>query len=132
MQSNEIILSIDLLNSGVTTNSTFSRFEEYLNRSVYIGANHALDSRDTLTLYRTPPKPNGNFKGVAKVAAKFTEDFSVNAADGTTMIVPALIQVSCSIPVGLTPAQTLALRQKLLALIDKDTVMAPLFDIQMI
>lgn len=130
MQPNEITLPVDEENDGVgLVNHVFTRFEEHLNRAVYIGPNHSLSARNTLTAYRTLPKISGNFKGVAKSAAKFSADITVPGVDSeTTITAPIIVELSFSIPVGATPAQTKLHRQKALALLDLDAVMAPLND----
>lgn len=131
MQANSITLAVDTANTGTTTNQVYTRFEEKTDRSTYIGATHVLDSRDMIQLYRTAPKRNGEFRGVARTSIKVTEDISVDNVSGDGQIVaPMLLECSFSIPVGATAAQTLELRQRLLALLDDDSVMADLVDIQ--
>lgn len=134
MQPNEITLSVDEENDGVgPVNHVFTRFEEYQNRSVYIGANHTMSAKDTLGLYRTFPKPSGNFKGVAKTAFKFSKDVSVTGVDGVaSLTAPIIVDVSFSIPVGATHAQILVARQRALALLDLDTLMTPLNEQMMV
>lgn len=132
MQLDEITLEVDLLNSGVKTDKVFSRFEEYLNRSVYIGEGHSLTAKNTLNLYRTMPKVSGNFRGTAKSAVKFSRDIEITGIDGTTVVAPQIIEVSFSNPVGVTPAQTLEQRQYALALLDRDDIMAALNDLLMV
>lgn len=132
MQSEEITLSVNTDNDDGTTaavDKVFSRYDEYQNRSEYISENHSVASRDKLGLYRTFPKANGNFRGTAKSAVKFTKDFSVEGVDATTTLtVPAIAEVGFSFPVGLTAAQTLEFRMGLVALLQDDTVMVPLTD----
>lgn len=130
MQPNQIVLAVDELNTGSTTNHTYDRYEEYLNRSQYIEAtNHSIDSRDTLGFYRTFPKTNGNFKGVSKSSVKFTKDITVDGVDGVSQLTaPIIVEVSFSLPVGATAAEAMIARQKALALLDSDTHMAPLND----
>lgn len=127
MQPNTITLSVDEENDGVgPVNHVFTRLEEYLNRSVYVGPNHSLVTRNTLGLYRTFPKPQGNFNGVAKTSMKFTQDVQVLGKDGVSQITsPIIVEVSYSIPVGATGAQILIARQRALALQDLDSVMNP-------
>lgn len=134
MQPDEITLSVDEENDGVgPVDHVYTRYEEFQNRSVYVGANHALDNKDTLTLYRTPPKPNGNFKGVAKTAYKFSKDYEVTGVDGvSTLVSPVIVEVSFSIPVGVSAANVLLERQRALALLDLDAVMTPLNVQQMV
>jgi hypothetical protein len=130
MQPNDFTLSVDEENDDTgLVDQDYTRHEEYLNRSIYIGENHSLSARDTISFYRTPPKPNGNFKGVGKSAFKLSEDFTVVGVDSeTTLTSPAIMEVSFSIPVGLTPAQTLAFRQRGLSLLDDDALVAALID----
>lgn len=133
MQPNVITLSVDEENDGVgPVDHVYTRFEEHLNRSGYIGANHLLTARNTLSMYRTPPKTSGNFKGVAKTSFKFSRDIVVPGVDGGDITAPIIVEVSFSIPVGATPALTILERQKALALLDLDSVMGPLNDQQMI
>jgi len=132
MQDNSITLAVDVDNDGGTTAAVtlvFNRYEEYQNRSVYIATDHTLASRNQLGLYRTFPKVSGNFNGVAKSAIKLTQDYSVPGADATTTrVAPGLVDIGFSFPVGLTPAQTLELRMRAVALLLDDTVMIPLTD----
>lgn len=128
MQPGEITIPVDELNDAtIVVDNIYTRFEEFANRSVYVGLNHQLDFRDTIALYRTFPKANANFKGVAKSAVKFTKDFTVAGVDGTTSVTaPLIVDVNFSIPVGLTVAQLIVVRQRVLALLDNDLIMTPL------
>lgn len=128
MQINEFTLAVDTANTGSTTNKTYKRYEENLNRSKYIATGHTLSSRDTLDLYRTFPKVSGNFRGVAKSAIKFTTDFTVGGVDGNDVVAPVIVECSFSVPVGITAANTLEKRQQLVALLDNDSIMAALMD----
>lgn len=134
MLDNVITLSVDEENDGVgPVNHVFNRFEEYQNRSVYIGTNHSMATKDTLNLYRTFPKASGNFRGVAKTAFKFSKDLTVTGVDGVSQLsAPIIVDVSFSIPVGATHAQILVARQRALALLDLDVVMTPLNEQQMV
>lgn len=129
MQDNVLTLAVDELNNSTTTDHVFNRFEEYANRSVYIGENHQLSARDTLTLYRTFPKVNGNFKGTAKSALKFSTDKSVTGVDGLSSLTsPIISEVSFSVPVGVSLADMLIARQRLIALLDTDAFMDALMN----
>lgn len=119
MQPNEITLSVDALNNGTPVNRIYTRFDEYQNRSVYVGPNHSISARDTLSLYRTQPKPSGNFKGVAKTALKFSEDKVVTGTDGLSQLTAPIIgDIAFSIPVGVSNADILAFEQRLVAALD--------------
>lgn len=132
MLNNTITLGVDILNSGVTTDIDFIRFDETQNRTTYISENHEPGVRDILNFYRTLPKVIGNFKGVRKTALKFTRDYSVPTVDGGTTQSPAIIEVSFSLPVGLSAADTLECRQRTVALLDLDAVMNDFNNIQVI
>lgn len=134
MQADEITLAVDEENDGVgLVNHVFTRFDSPVNRGIYIGPNHTMLKRNTMGLYRSFPRVSGNFRGVAKTAIKFTEDIEVAGVDAsTTLTAPMIAELSFSFPVGTTAAQTLAFRQKMLAVVDLDSVMAPLNDQQMV
>lgn len=127
MLDNTISLTVDVLNDGSTTadeTQVYTRYEEHLNRSVYTGADHTMVAPHTLSFYRTQPKVNGNFRGMAKSAMKISECISVDGVDTTTSVIaPLLAEVSFSVPVGATTAQLVELRQRLIALLDDDTLM---------
>lgn len=126
MLPNTIVLAVDELNNGTPVNETLSRFEENLNRTVYVGENHTVQTKDLATFYRTAPKPTGNFPGVAKTTVKFSRDLTVTGNDGiSTIAAPAICEVSFSIPVGTSAADMLLLRQRVMALLDLDAVMVP-------
>lgn len=127
MQPNTITLAVDVANNSTLVNQEYSRHDEQTNRSTYNGPTHTLVSRDTLQFYRTYPVRSGNFLGSAKSALKFTKDVSVPNADGSGEIVlPLIAEVSFSLPVGTTAAEALALRQAIVAILDRDDLMVPL------
>lgn len=132
MQPNEITLPVDEENNSSPTNHVFSRYDTQTNRSIYVGPDHTMTTRNLLALYRSIPKPNGNFRGVAKTAAKFTRDVTVLGIDGTPIVAPVIIEVSFAIPVGTPSAEILVERQKAVALLDLDSVMVSLNETQMI
>lgn len=128
MQPNSFTLSVDTKNDTTTiVDLTYDRFEENQNRSVYIGPDHSLTLRNMINLYRTFPTTNGNFKGVAKSAVKLTQDVVVPGVDESTSITkPVIIDVAISMPVGVSEADALALRQRAVSLLDLDTIMTEL------
>jgi hypothetical protein len=127
MLDNTITLAVDEENDDSTTNHVYSRYEEYQNRSLYIGASHALDDRDMIGFYRTNPKASGNFKGVAKSAVKLTKDITVDGVDGVASLTsPIIIEIGFSVPVGATSAERILARQTMLAALDDDTLMEKL------
>lgn len=124
MQNDQLDLNVDAANTGTTAVETYSRYEEYQNRSVYIGDGHLPEQRDTLSLYRTFPTRTGNFKGVSKSAIKVTCDVDVPGVDSsTTLTAPIILDLSFSVPVGVDASSLKHARQRLLAMIDDDTFM---------
>lgn len=127
MLDNSITLDVDVTNDGATTaNETqvYSRYEEHLNRSVYIAADHTVAAPHTLSFYRTQPKVNGNFPGMAKSAVKFSECLAITGSDGvSTLKIPLIAEISFAVPVGTTPAQLMEMRQRSIALLDDDITM---------
>lgn len=132
MLDNVITLPVDVANDTTLVETDFSRFDEYNSRTVYISENHLPDSRDLLTFYRTFPKPAGTFKGVRKTAVKFTQDTEVENSVGETIAAPSIVEVSFSLPVGVTAAKATELRQRVIALLDNDTIMNKLNLVQSI
>jgi len=126
MLDNTLTITTDI--GGTPTAEDFNRDEEYLNRSVYTGTAHTLSMRDQLTLYRTKPKANGNFRGMAKSAAKFTKDITVPGVDGADIVAPLLGEVSFSLPVGFTAADSSLVRERIVALINEEAFIAQLVD----
>lgn len=124
MQPNTVTLAVDVLNNGTTVNKVYTRYEEYTNRSSYIGADHLPDDRNMLAIYRTFPTKSGNFKGTSKSSVKFTQDIEVAGVDSsTTLTSPMIGEVSFSLPVGATAAEAKELRQRIIACLDDDTFM---------
>lgn len=128
MLPNTITLAVDLANSGSPTNEAFNRFEEQVNRSTYVGPAHAFNAANTLQFYRTLPVRSGAFLGSAKTSVKFTKAVTVPDASGADTVYPLIAEVSFSIPVGVSAAVTKELRQRVLAILDRDDVMAPFND----
>lgn len=133
MQPDTITLAVDELNTDSTTDHVYTRFDSFQNRTMYIHSGHTPVARDTLGLYRTFPKSNGNFKGVLKTSAKFSKDVEVEGIDSeTTIVSPIIIEVGVSVPLGATDADVLIARQRIIALLDDDDLMVDLMSKQLI
>jgi hypothetical protein len=127
MLDNTITLSVDHDRDATPTDEDFTRFEEHINRSLYVGENHSVESRSTLTLTRSMPKVSGNFRGVKKTSAKFTQDLVVDGVDGsTTNVAPLILNLSISVPVGATAADCMHLRERMRAALDHQSIMTRL------
>lgn len=124
MQPDQLVLPVDALNNGTPVNETFTRYQAHENRVTYIGDGHFPDARNTLALYRSFPTKSGNFKGTSKTSVKFTLDQEVAGVDAsTTLTSPLILEVSFSVPVGVATADLVKARQRVMALLDNDTVM---------
>jgi len=127
MQPNTITLQVDELNNATLVDNVYTRFEEFQNRASYISGDHSMSAKDTLGLYRTFPKPSGNFRGVIKTSVKFSKDLAVTGVDGvSTLTAPVIVELSFSVPVGATAADVLIARQRALAILDRDDIMVSL------
>lgn len=120
MLSNQIVLSVDPGTGTVT--KTYDRYTEGTDRTVYKEQNGSLVVKDYLTLYRTQPKRNGNFLGVAKSAIKTHVDMTVVDAEGNNITAPVIIQVSMSVPVGVNAEATDLLRRYVAAALIHDDI----------
>jgi len=128
MLPNQIDLSVDTLNNGTPSTQSFYRLTEELNKSTYRGPNHSVASPNTMAFYRTLPKRSNNYLGSAKSAIKNSEAVVVAGVDGSDQASTAIIETTASIPVGMTAAQTLALRQRHIAALDH-AIAASLMDL---
>lgn len=123
MLNDTLTLTIDLLNNGTTSTEENLVFERVGNKSTYHRTGHSVTMRKMINFYRSLPKRVGSFLGVAKTSVKFTEDITVAASDGSNVVAPIILEVNFSFPVGTTIAQTVAMRQRALALLDDSITM---------
>lgn len=124
MLDNTITLAVDTANTGTVTNEVYSRYSEAQNETLYIGPDHAVTARNQLRFARTFPTKSGNFNGAVITEVKFTQDISVPGVDSTTTEVrPVVITLRISDPVGDSVSNLVHFRQRLLALLDDDTIM---------
>lgn len=124
MQNDTLTLSVDMANNGTPEDQVYSRYDESSGRSTYIGATHTPGDRNMLTLTRALPKRVGNFKGVSKSTIKLTRDTMVPGVDANTSVsAPIIIEVSFSFPVGVDATAAKNNRQRIVALLDDDSIM---------
>lgn len=127
MLDNVLTLAVDHDRDATPTDEDYTRFEENLNRSLYVGDDHSVESRNTMTVTRSLPTVSGNFRGVKKTSLKFTQDYEVAGVDATTTLVaPIIISVSFSVPVGATAAAAMHLRERVRAALDDQDLMTRL------
>jgi len=116
MLDNTITLQVDVLHDAVLVPHPFTRFEQFLNRTVYVGPGSSDAYRNQMTLLRSTPTESGNFRGVKKTSLKFTKDVGVIGVDATTLnVAPIIGAVNFSIPVGASAAEVLIVREHLIA-----------------
>jgi hypothetical protein len=123
MLENLITLHVDHENNATLSDEVYRRYDTSIaNKTVYVLQDlHSLLKRFTMSVFRTPPKRVGNFKGTAKSAVKFTQDIDVPGVDSTTTLtVPLIAEASFSLPLGCTSEQALAARQRLIAYLDNE------------
>lgn len=70
--------------------------------NTYAGPTKTLSVVDKIDFKRVMPKPTSTFVGVARPSLKRTRSSVVNAISGARL--PAIIEVSGSLPVGMTDA----------------------------
>lgn len=124
MQPDQLVIAVDAANNGTPANETYTRYEEFQNRARYIGSGHTPGSRNEIGIYRGFPTKTGNFKGVGKTSVKLTLDTEVAGVDSsTTVTAPVILEASFSVPVGVTSADMIHIRQRLVGLLDNDSFM---------
>lgn len=129
MLANTITLSVDAGNTGSPSDVLYNRFDELKDRSVYTGEDHTYTKRDTLGFYRTLPKRAGKSLGVKKSAFKLTRDQEVPGTNSeTTNIAPLISDVSFSIPVGTSQVEIIAMVQRMVSLLDSNSLILQLCD----
>lgn len=127
MQADQLTFNVDAANDGNPASEVYTRYEEFQNRSRYIGTGHTPGSRNELALYRSFPTRAGNFKGVGKTSIKFTRDVEVAGVDSsTTVTAPIIFEMSFSVPVGVAEADLIHICQSGLAILDVDSFMTSL------
>jgi len=125
MLANELSYSAVFINESTLADTsseqiTLTRLEESVNRSTYGetishtgGVVHSVPARNQVQFYRTYPKRSGTSRGAAKLTVKFTRDISVPNADGSgSIVLPLIVEVNFSIPVGASHAQISNLRRR--------------------
>lgn len=91
----------------IFNSKTFTLDRQTPDANDYVGANHTLSIKDVVRLSRVFPKPIPGFKGVARPKAKFTRTVVIDAVTGATS--DAILDISGSLPVGMTEADITAL-----------------------
>lgn len=115
MLDNTITLAYDAEGDGSPVDVIITRDQEYADRSVYIFPD--ADTGDhNVAFYRTRPKQAANFKGVARTRQKVTKPVVVDGVDGSPVTSSAIIEMSTSLPKGMSDAERIAVLQEALAI----------------
>lgn len=130
MLDNTITLPVDVAHNSTDVDEIFTRDDEQTrDRTVYTGADNSLVSRNLLTFSRNRPTVSGNFRGVAKTTAKLTQDYIVEGVDTTTTnVAPFILAIGASMPVGVTAAEAMHMRQRAVALLDLEALIVKLME----
>lgn len=131
MLSNTMTVTVDLsAASGLASEEVvFSRYEEQTNKTLYVGPNHLPSNRDVLQFARSFPTKVGAFKGIQKTSFKLTKDVSVVGDASNTFVVPLILEVSLSLPVG-TDSLLLERARKVAAELLIDSTLMNTFNVQ--
>lgn len=114
-----ITLPVDVTNNGTVVNQEIALLDGSPGRKIFRFSGHSFQTRDTVTFTRSFPKPNGNFAGTRKTSAKLTKDVVVEGTDPSTDVkAPGIIDISSSLPVGLSAADAMLMRQRAIAILD--------------
>jgi len=101
-----ITIAVDPETTGSDTTWNFDFFDKVGDKAEYRGDLHSVGLRNhKLEYYRTAPKKSGNFLGQIKSTTKLTLDHLTAGADASESYKPAIITISTSFPVGITPEQ---------------------------
>lgn len=113
MQANIITIQNDPAGNDVIVPEEYTRTQPLLNKTVYEGPQHTLESKDTLTLSRQYAKANAISRGSAKSSIKNTLDVLVpnSKGDGEITMV-AVVETTYSLPIGISEADALALCER--------------------
>lgn len=125
MLPNSITLAVDTANNGTTANETWSRTSYGTNDSLYVGPlNNTGIIRDQLRFTRSYPQKSGNFAGYLVSTVKFVREIEVEGVNITTLEKrPITVELRVVVPAGATTAEVVEARQRMLALMDNDTIM---------
>lgn len=110
--------TLPLVNGGITVD--VRRFEENLNRTVYIFPDHTQRAPHTLTLYRTMAKRQGIDLGRDKRAVKITVPQVVKNGDEIDVLRSIIAELTLSLPVGAESKTIQSVREELVAFIVSD------------
>lgn len=122
--SSSITLSVDTTNDNTPEEQVLTLFDGTTGRKEFHFPGHAFTSREQVVFTRALPKPNGNFAGTRKTSFKITDDEIVDGLDPATDIkAPGIMEVNCSLPVGISSAVAKLMRQRVIAILDNDALM---------
>lgn len=128
--NDSITLSIDVANNSTYVDSihTLHRFNE--TRKVFKGPNHTDSQEQLLVVTVSDPTVNGENPGRRKSTFKLTNDVTVaNVSGSGDLREPIISSFNMSVPVGATPAEIMAERQRMVAILLDTAIVAPVTDV---
>lgn len=120
-------LAVDTANTGTTSDQVFKHHDTVGQKKIYHRSDHTLSERHDMAVTRKMPTRSGNFLGVAKGGVKFTDDYDVTGLDGTSITSGGWMSLEFGLPVGVSDADKLELRQRMHAAIDRDDLFDEFF-----
>lgn len=117
MLENQIVVPVAEEMGGTPANVECRRSDFTSGKSLYKLPGHSYASKNQLQFFSNEPKPSGNFMGTRRTSAKLTRGVAVPGKDlSTSVVAPIIIELSCSIPVGVDDKTAIAARQFVMAL----------------
>lgn len=122
--ADSVTLSVDTTNDNTPVNEVISLFDGTTGRKEFHFPGHSFTSRETVVFTRSLPKQSGNFAGTRKTTFKLTDDEIVDGVDPLTDVkAPGILEINCSLPVGISSAVAKKMRQRAIAILDNDVLM---------
>lgn len=112
MLDNEIVIPVAVVMGGATTDISCRRADFSSGKSLYKLPGHSYAAKNQLQCFANEPKPSGNFMGTRRTSVKYTHGVTVAGRDlSTSVVAPIIVELSCSIPVGVSDEDAIAARQ---------------------
>jgi len=100
---------------------TYNHFRTQENRATYIGPVHSDISKDMLIVQSSSPKRSGSSFGNRRSSINLVQSVDVVDAEGATVTKDMKVELSISIPAGVTTAQLAEACARIEGIISDDT-----------
>lgn len=111
------------------TNVTYSIYRKETNKATYIGSSHSDILKDQLIITSVPPKSSNGTYGNRRSSANYLITVSTSNPDGTTSAKDMKVEVSVSLPAGVTFASLKEALRRVAGTMSDDAVATDLFHI---